>query len=358
MKSKKGLAFLGVAAVALVGGTFAYFTQTDSIDNQFDTAKYGTVVVEDFKPKEGENWQPGAEINKDIYVTNTGSRNVVVRVKFEDMWSRSKDGKEVLDKTLNSTDTMTVWQEDQYDGETDKDKSVVHKKFSDESKGKWSELQPDGYYYYLFSLEPEKETGIFLDSVTLDKDTDMGMVRTQFYYTEEEEMPEVNPDNMSLLWKPLGDLQMPGAAMATPPNASTFTTAVTKPVAGEDGKQEKLGYSDAGYVLRITIESVQATDKAVEQIFGDNYDKTIVEGWGLEPESLKNEESSESPKEPGVGGNEEPGETGGDGNEGPEETTGAGNEGPGETTGAGNEGPEETTGTGNEGPGETIAAGN
>ena len=88
MRNKKAAAILGVAAVALVVGTFAYFTQTSTIDNPFDTGKYSTVVTEDFKPKDGEDWEPGVEVNKDLYVHNTGDRNVVVRVKFEDIWTR------------------------------------------------------------------------------------------------------------------------------------------------------------------------------------------------------------------------------------------------------------------------------
>ena len=102
--NKKVVGALGLAAVALVGGTFAYFTQTSTIDNPFDTAKYGTVVVEDFKPEDGEDWTPGAQVNKDLYVDNTGDRPVVVRVKFEDIWSRNG----VVFKELNSTDSMNI----------------------------------------------------------------------------------------------------------------------------------------------------------------------------------------------------------------------------------------------------------
>ena len=44
--NKKLIGGLGIASVALVGGTFAYFTQVATIDNPFDTAKYQSVVTE------------------------------------------------------------------------------------------------------------------------------------------------------------------------------------------------------------------------------------------------------------------------------------------------------------------------
>ena len=42
---KKVIGAAGLAAAALVGGTFAYFSQSTTIDNPFDTAKYGTIVT-------------------------------------------------------------------------------------------------------------------------------------------------------------------------------------------------------------------------------------------------------------------------------------------------------------------------
>ena len=273
MANKKVVGILGLAAVALVGGTFAYFTQTATIDNPFDTAKYGTVVYEDFKPKDGNDWQPGAEVNKDVYVTNTGDRAVVVRVKFEDFWKRN-------DKQFHAAtpgEAMTVYQKDLYDGLTDGDKSVVHKYF--DNADKWSALQDDGYYYYLTRLEKGEDTGKFLDSVRLDAETDMGKFMTQYYYTTAADMPKIDPEDMSA-WKETGDPQPATASQITPPEDATFTAGITQPEKG------KLGYSDAEYVLRITVETVQATDKAVANVFA-TAPSAIVEGWTLEKEDLE-----------------------------------------------------------------------
>ncbi len=275
MTNKKKVGLFGLAAAALVGGTFAYFTQTATIDNPFDTAKYGTVVTEDFKPKDGDDWEPGVEVNKDLYVDNTGDRAVVVRVKFEDIWSRSGENQPFHMATPG--EAMTVYQKDLYDGLTAGDKSVVHKYFANADK--WSGLQEDGYFYYLTKLEKGTSTEKFLDSVRLDKDTDMGCFKTQYYWTKETEKPAIDPDNMSSSWEPIGEPQPATGSSITPPDDATFTTAVTKPESG------KLGYSDADYVLRITVETVQATDKAVENVF-DTAPKSIVDGWDLDKEDL------------------------------------------------------------------------
>lgn len=279
--NKKILGIAGVGALALTGGTFAYFSQSASIDNPFDTAKYGSVVYEDFKPQDGKDWQPGAEVNKDLYVQNTGDREIVVRVKFEDIWSRtSLDGVSEIFQSLSPKDSMTVYQKNLYDGETEGDLSVVHKSFANMgADGEWTELQEDGYYYYKAKLAAGTSTDKFLDSVRLDAETDMGKFMTQYYYTMAEKMPEIDPDDMDSAWETIGEPQPASASQITAPSDSTFTTAITKP---EEGK---LGYSDADYVLRITVETVQATDKAVASVFA-SAPSEIVTAWDLNKEDL------------------------------------------------------------------------
>lgn len=164
-----------------------------------------------------------------------------------------------------------------YDGLTDGDKSVVHKYFANTDR--WSTLQEDGYYYYLTKLEAGADTDKFLDSVRLDAETDMGKFMTQYYYTTAAEMPKINPDDMSA-WEKAGEPQPATASQITPPEDATFTAGITNP---EEGR---IGYSDADYVLRITVETVQATDKAVATVF-DTAPSDIVEGWTLDKEDLE-----------------------------------------------------------------------
>lgn len=280
--NRKMLGIAGIGALALTGGTFAYFSQTSAIDNPFDTAKYGSVVYEDFKPQDGDDWQPGAEVNKDLYVKNTGDRDVVVRVKFEDIWSRKvqnadANGTAEVFKRLDSTNSMAVFQADPYDGETDADQSVVHKYFENEDG--WTALQADGYYYYKTKLAAGADTGKFLDSVRLDAETDMGKMMTQYYYTMKKDMPEIIPEKMEG-WIKDGAPQPASASQITVPDEAKWTTAITQP---EEGK---LGYSDADYVLRITVETVQATDQAVANVFA-SAPEGIVTAWALSKENLE-----------------------------------------------------------------------
>ena len=84
MKKAKVKAFAGILALTLVVGSLAYFTKTMSIDNPFSTKKYGGETVEKFTPE--KNWEPGAEVNKDVTVKNTGDYDVLVRVKLTEKW--------------------------------------------------------------------------------------------------------------------------------------------------------------------------------------------------------------------------------------------------------------------------------
>ncbi len=294
--NKKIIGVLGLASVALVGGTFAYFTQTSTIDNPFNTAKYGTVVTEEFHPEDGDKWNPGAEVNKDLYVDNTGDRDVVVRVKYEEFWSRNTvegDPTTAVEiKTLDSTQTMgAIDQADPEDGLIELDGTVVHKIFAPEAEGKWSDLQEDGYYYYLTRLQPNTSTGKFLDKVKLDGYADMGKMMTQYYYTTSEEKPPVTDLSQ---WTILGEPQPAKGSKVTPPDGSRFTMGVTAPGNDENGNP-LLGYSAAYYTLRITVETVQATDKAAASVFKITDEsseslKTIMSNWNLDSEEL--EESS------------------------------------------------------------------
>lgn len=70
---------LALAATAVVGGTLAYFTDTDDATNIFTT---GDVEIELNEVFDAENAKlmPGIDIQKEIKVTNIGSENAFVRL--------------------------------------------------------------------------------------------------------------------------------------------------------------------------------------------------------------------------------------------------------------------------------------
>lgn len=69
---------VALAAVAVVGGTLAYFTDKDAEDNVFTVGNVAIDLTEDFVQK--STLVPGVNVNKDVFVTNTGSEESYVRV--------------------------------------------------------------------------------------------------------------------------------------------------------------------------------------------------------------------------------------------------------------------------------------
>ena len=161
----KVIAVAAMLAVAGIGGTFAYFNQTLTAANIFDTGKYDTELVEEFKPSEGENWGPGTSVNKDVTIRNTGTLPVVVRVKFQEKWvrgqeefyftdtSQEKERPAAIGSPSNANNAFeNVYQDDPEDGiaNPDADDSVVFKSMMPD--GGWVYNPADGYYYYMYVL--------------------------------------------------------------------------------------------------------------------------------------------------------------------------------------------------------------
>lgn len=247
-KNKKIAGVAGLAAIMVIGGTFAYFNQTMSVTNPFDTGKYDSTVTEDFKPEDGKNWEPGAEVNKDVTVKNTGDYDVLVRVKFDEKWV-NKDNNQIV-KENNGLDDTTK-QVDATDGLVDADDSVVAKTLNKEN---WVYNATDGYWYYKQNLAAGKDTGVFLDAVKLLEDADMGHYAVTNYYTKADVKPA--EDNIGT------DPETQWVAYTgTVPEKATHNMVVTK----QD--KDKTGYGNANYTLTITAQTVQATDAAMKDAF-------------------------------------------------------------------------------------------
>ena len=66
---RKFLIVAGISAFTILGGTLAYFTTSDTIQNVFKTALYQHQITEKFESP--DNWTPGTTTEKTINVTNT-----------------------------------------------------------------------------------------------------------------------------------------------------------------------------------------------------------------------------------------------------------------------------------------------
>jgi alternate signal-mediated exported protein len=273
-QQKTAAAMIGLLTAAIVGGTYAYWNQTSTIDNPFDTSKYGSTVVEDFKPEDGEKWQPGSEVNKDVAAVNTGDTDLIVRARLDETWTRKDDpgtaaNEAVIykDSTGASTGTSAydVYSSNQVnaaDGLTAADGSVVTKTFS--TSANWI-AGTDGWYYYKVNLPGGATSDKWLDSVELLNDADMGKMLTTYYVTADETI------TTSTQWFPyIGTMPAYILADGTPCLKDETGALVVRHNKTETtyNSANELGYSQSDYDLKVTVQTVQPTQEAIDAVFG------------------------------------------------------------------------------------------
>lgn len=268
MKTRKTsiIALAALLVVALVGTTIAYWSQKSTIENPFSTGdQYGSTIVEKFTPKDGEDWLPGVKVPKSVTVSNDGNTDILVRAKLTETWTRKSGGDAYI--KLEGAPVYNPGQTNKTDGLTTDDQSVVQKNFA--HNGKWTEPQADGWCYYKTNLTKGNETAPWLESVELVKDIDMGAPINAFYVAIKDPADK---------W-----YKLPADITQTPKfvtinDADGTAASATEGAAGAKtvlyGKQEiKInpaapGYSNSNYVLTVTVETVQATQDAVNAVFG------------------------------------------------------------------------------------------
>ena len=141
MKNKKILlALVLVAIVGVVGGTYAYFTSTATVNNEFKTGTYATSVTEEFTSP--TNWKPGDVTTKKVNVTNKGTVDVAARASYTESWTASDGTKLDLTRDNEAVAQFTIGSD-------------------------W-ELAKDGYYYYNDILGTDDVSTDFISSVTFN----------------------------------------------------------------------------------------------------------------------------------------------------------------------------------------------
>ena len=146
MKNRKSIILLLlVAIIGVVGLTVAYFTNTATIENEFQTNSYGTTVEEVFTSP--DNWTPGTTTPKTLTVTNSGNLDEAVRVEVMESWM-SKNG-DPLPLKQNGNDAAIInWA----------------------NSSDWTKVTENNktYYYYNYKLAPTETTSELLNSVTFN----------------------------------------------------------------------------------------------------------------------------------------------------------------------------------------------
>ena len=255
LKKRFAAVLAGTLSLALVGSIWAYYHAENKLENKLKTKQYGgEQLVEKFTPD--EDWNPGETVTKEASIENTGDAPLFVRVKLNEKWTRNDldfitlDSGDGIDEFTNANFIAGSGQLDATDGATAGDGSVVVKTLG---SSKWVYSTADGYWYYSEVLQPVGETGdktdLFLRSITLATDADMGLTEEIKYYTSLEEQPENNniTDDPETGW-----VVFTGAV----PDGATYSRSVS------DIKTGFAGYTGADYSLLITYETYQATTEA------------------------------------------------------------------------------------------------
>lgn len=287
--NKKAVAGVGLGVAALIGGTFAYYNQTISLDNPLSTGNYNTQFTEQFIPPT-EELQPGQKWDKLVGAENTGDYPVLVRVKMEEKWVL-KNGGEVTLKSSDDGFTAGTYnkdtgifdadQVDDTDGKTEKDGkkdgTVVYK--SIDTKNGWVD-GGDGYWYWNGVLEkrdPENENskssaGPLMDFLVLANDIDLGNYTKTEYWAiadKNEEVSEIAENAWHRIDEPSPE-KIQEIAEEHKDEIGNNETLFRKSVSALD--EDAAGYADAKYTLTVTADFVQATTDAVKASWCANND--------------------------------------------------------------------------------------
>lgn len=264
MKRKKRKIYwlIGLAVLCCIGGTFAYWTQELTFNNEFKTTRYDTTIEENFVSP--DDWKPGQEVNKDVWIANKGTVPVFAKVVLHQEWVRQEDVRD-QDGTLIlpaageafplSFDTgdgsayaaQISWGEAVVLLSSGKKNSIdlgldTVDQIRD-AQGKWllvsDEPDENGDYllYYIGTIAKEGTSPLLVDSVTMNPLIQPAVVQKNTYY-----------DTSADKW-------------------------ITVPV-----KNSTYDYECAKYTMLVTATTVQATSDAVSEVFGtETDDKAVVD---------------------------------------------------------------------------------
>ena len=159
-KSKSLIALLLIAIIGVVGLTIAYFSNSDTIENNFITKEYGSTYTEEFVSP--DNWLPGDTTNKTVVATNTGQVDQAVRIKVTESWTTHNDG--TLNGWIHPDGTKST-HETNTELETDERVAIINLANTSD----WTKV--GDYYYYNYKLAPTESTTSFIESVTFNSKT-------------------------------------------------------------------------------------------------------------------------------------------------------------------------------------------
>ena len=128
--------------IGLISFTFAFFSNSNSLVNVFNTEKYSESFVDNFVSP--DNWQPGQTVDKTFFVKNNNNVDIAVRLSIEETW-KALDGT-ILSNTQNNESIAQL--------------DLVN-------VNDWIKI--GNYYYYKYCLKKDEQTSNFMESVTYNE---------------------------------------------------------------------------------------------------------------------------------------------------------------------------------------------
>lgn len=285
MKKKRWImGGVGLTVAALMfSGTFAWVSGVQEATNQFVMEDYDVTlhdVLGDTPVTNGGShqidWTAGSEINKDIWVSNDGSDDILVRVKLAETMKIRKGSTE----KLNVKDVVHGSKEDVlHDHVTWTTGSVKSYEdwqalTPDEQHGSYWVLAGDGYAYWMQPLEPSNEddtagalgnTGLLLDAVTL-KEGEEGAIE----YTIKAEMDAIDAKLAGLsedgaTWTSEEAKKLAAAAVYNPTNDAINRVDEALAKATTELGKEKLQAAKEAYTAAASAEDPAAKEEKMQE---------------------------------------------------------------------------------------------
>lgn len=250
----------GLIILGCIGSGFAYFVQELWTHNEFQTAQYDTVLKEEFISP--DNWLPGEEINKDVWITNNGTVSAFSKIVLHQEWIREENVMDLEGNVIVPAEgekfpltfdadlgkeyaAQIIWGDQTVLLASGKSDAIdlglpVVERVSD-AEGKWLLLneEPDneGNYtlYYIGLIDQGENTPLVVDAVTMNPKIKPAIIQKNQYFDEKEQV-----------W------------ITQTERNSTYD------------------YECSKYTMLVTAATVQATKDAVKEVFGTESDKKEV----------------------------------------------------------------------------------
>lgn len=261
MKKKAALGLAGIAAVAVIGGTWAYWSQDLTATNEFETGKFDSDIVEQFTPPAVGEWLPGVTTEKNVKVTNSGDVDMALVAEITQEWNREGESLPIRfaapdpspitrgyenAAVINWGENTAMHDITAIDSVAEEAREMgitasVSSLGDSEAKDKWVLVDvSDDYSKLIFvynGIVPAgEETPELLNSVTLNSKIESYVSEKNYSYDEN------------------GELQVE-----------------------TNGWMEE-NYEDAQYTMDIHVNTVQATGDAIREIFSQ-YEGVDVDGF-------------------------------------------------------------------------------